>query len=356
MNYAVTGGSGFIGKRLVRALLARPDAVVHLIVRDQSPERMEALRNFWGEGFARVIPVRGDLTEPGLGTSAADRSAMTGKIDHVFHLGAIYDLEADPDRARLTNVQGTREAVRLAEAIGARRFHHMSSIAVAGLYRGIFREDMYDEAEALDHPYFSSKHDAEGIVRRECKVPWRIYRPGLVVGDSRTGETDKADGPYYFFKLIQTLRRTMPPWLPAIGLEGGRINLVPVDFVVAALDHLAHADGLDGRCFHLTDPNPERVGDLLARFAEAAHAPPFTMRINAALLNLIPAGPPRSGSPKPGRRSSSSPATPTGWPPPRKRRPGAVWRCRPMRPTSPIRTSATRSPNGCAQVSAAPTY
>jgi len=214
---------------------------------------------------------------------------MTGKIDHVFHLGAIYDLEADPDRARLTNVQGTREAVRLAEAIGARRFHHMSSIAVAGLYRGIFREDMYDEAEALDHPYFSSKHDAEGIVRRECKVPWRIYRPGLVVGDSRTGETDKADGPYYFFKLIQTLRRTMPPWLPAIGLEGGRINLVPVDFVVAALDHLAHADGLDGRCFHLTDPNPERVGDLLARFAEAAHAPPFTMRINAALLNLIPA-------------------------------------------------------------------
>jgi len=148
---------------------------------------------------------------------------------------------------------------------------------------------MYDEAEGLDHPYFSSKHDAEGIVRHECKAPWRIYRPGLVVGDSRTGETDKADGPYYFFKLIQTVRRTMPAWLPAVGLEGGRINLVPVDFVVAALDHLAHADGLDGGCFHLTDPNPERVGTLLALFAEAAHAPPFTFRVNAALLNLIPA-------------------------------------------------------------------
>jgi NAD(P)-dependent dehydrogenase (short-subunit alcohol dehydrogenase family) len=180
--------------------------------------------------------------------------------------------------------------LHLAEAIGAKRFHHMSSIAAAGLYDGVFREDMFDEAENLDHPYFASKHDAEKIIRDECRLPWQIYRPGLVVGDSRTGEMDKIDGPYYFFKMIQKMRKTIPSWMPGIGIEGGRINLVPVDFVVAAIDHLAHLDGQDGRCFHLTDPNPDRVGDVLNIFARAAHAPVFSARINAALFNLIPPG------------------------------------------------------------------
>ena len=76
----------------------------------------------------------------------------------------------------------------------------MSSIAAAGLYDGVFREDMFEEAEDLDHPYFKTKHDSEGVVRRECKRPFRIYRPGFVVGHSKTGYIDKIDGPYYFFK------------------------------------------------------------------------------------------------------------------------------------------------------------
>jgi len=145
-------------------------------------------------------------------------------------------------------------------------------------------------AVSLDHPYFRTKHDSEGIVRRECKVPWRIYRPGLVVGGSRTGEMDKIDGPYYFFKPIQKIRKLLPPWMPTIGIEGGRINIVPVDFVVAATDHLAHLDGHDGECFHLVDPTPMRVGDVLAVFGKAAHAPEMAMRINAALFGFIPKG------------------------------------------------------------------
>ena len=88
---------------------------------------------------------------------------------------------------------------------------------------------------------------------------------------------DKIDGPYYFFKLIQRLRGLLPPWAPMIGLEGGRINLVPVDFVVSALDHLAHPDGLDGRCFHLVDPHPRRVGDIL----HCSPAPPMRRRSGA---------------------------------------------------------------------------
>jgi NAD(P)-dependent dehydrogenase (short-subunit alcohol dehydrogenase family) len=134
-----------------------------------------------------------------------------------------------------------------------------------------------------------TKHESEKIVRSELKVPWTVYRPALVVGDSRTGEMDKIDGPYYFFKLIQRMRQLLPPWLPSVGIEGGRINMVPVDFVVAALDHISHLKAdLDKRCFHLVDPLGYRVGDVLDIFSKAAHAPKMNLFVNAALLGFIP--------------------------------------------------------------------
>ena len=294
MIYFVTGASGFIGKRLVRNLLARDGATVYFLMRDANAERVEQLRRYWGADARRAIAVQGDLNEPAICASSDDAKSLEGRVDHVFHLGAIYALEADPELEMRTNIEGTRNVVRFAERIRAKRFHHVSSIAAAGLYEGVFREDMFEEAENLDHPYFASKHESEKVVRSECKVAWRVYRPGIVVGDSRDGEMDKIDGPYYFFKLIQKVRRLLPPWMPSIGLEGGRINLVPVDFVARALDHIAHLDGQDGRCFHLTDPHPRRVGDILNIFARAAHAPEMTLRLNAALLNLIPQGVVRS--------------------------------------------------------------
>ncbi len=125
-------------------------------------------------------------------------------------------------------------------------------------------------------------------MRQECGVPWRIYRPAIVVGDSKTGEMDKIDGPYYFFSVIKRIRSLFPSWMPMLGVEGGRINLVPVDYVVAAIDHIAHQEGLEGRCFHLTDPHPYRVGEVLNLFAHAGHAPDISMRINIGLLRLIP--------------------------------------------------------------------
>src|SRR5438552_3910187 len=137
--------------------------------------------------------------------------------------------------------------------------------------------------------YFLTKHESEKIVRTESKVPWTVYRPALVVGDSQTGEMDKIDGPYYFFKLIQRMRQLLPPWMPSIGLEGGRINIVPVDFVVAALDHISHLKtDLDKRCFHLVDPLGYRVGDVLDIISKAAHAPKTNLFVNAALLGFIP--------------------------------------------------------------------
>jgi NAD(P)-dependent dehydrogenase (short-subunit alcohol dehydrogenase family) len=288
MGYLITGATGFIGKRLVARLLQRGDAPVYLLVRERSFAKLESLYRRWGADRSRVVPIAGDLGQPGLGLTDGDLAGLQGKVRHLFHLGAVYDLRADAASQMEANVEGTRRAVALAEAIEAGCFHHMSSIAAAGLYEGTFREDMFEEAENLDHPYFSTKHEAERVVRTECARPWRIYRPGIVVGQSDTGEMDKIDGPYYFFKAIQKLRNALPKWFPAIGLEGGRLNLVPVDYVVAALDHLAHREGLDGRCFHLTDPHPRRVGDILNIFARAGHAPDLAFRVNPHLFAFVP--------------------------------------------------------------------
>jgi NAD(P)-dependent dehydrogenase (short-subunit alcohol dehydrogenase family) len=287
MSYFVTGGTGFIGRFLIDRLLER-EGTVFVLVRKNSVRKLDALRARWGSEEKRVVAVVGDLARPKLGVAPADLAKLKGKVTHLFHLAAIYDLSADAESQEKANIDGTRNAVQFAEAVAAGCFHHVSSIAAAGLYDGVFREDMFEEAEELDHPYFRTKHDSEGIVRAKCTRPWRVYRPAIVVGHSKTGEIDKIDGPYYFFKLIQKMRKALPQWVPTVGIEGGRINIVPVDFVVDAMDHIAHRKGLDGGCFHLTDAEPRRIGEVLNLFAKAAHAPQMTMRLNAKMFGFIP--------------------------------------------------------------------
>ena len=288
MPYFITGGTGFIGRHLVKQLTVRGERV-YLLVRPTSRTRFERVARDCAERADLVIPIEGDLSAPHLGVSAADRDALAGGITHFFHLGALYDLTAQDAELTRSNVLGSEHALDFAHEIRAGRFHFMSSIAAAGRYRGVFTEEMFDEAGALDHPYFRTKHDGEALVRARCAIPWRIYRPGMVVGHSASGEMDKIDGPYYLFKLIQRVRNALPRWTPLIGAEGGYSNIVPVDFVAAALDHLAHVEGEDGRCFHLTDPDNHRVGEAINLFAAAAHAPTLRLRIDSHLSEMLAA-------------------------------------------------------------------
>ncbi len=287
MNYFLTGGTGFIGRFLVEKLLAR-GGTVHVLVREQSLGKLDKLRERWGATDDQVKAVIGDLAQPKLGIDAKTLKALNGKVDHVFHLAAVYDMGADEESQSVVNIEGTRNAIEAATAMEAGCFQHVSSIAAAGLFKGTFREDMFEEAEKLDHPYLKTKHESEKVVREECKLPFRIYRPGMVIGHSKTGEMDKVDGPYYFFKMIQKIRNALPQWMPTVGIEGGRLNVVPVDFVVNAMDHIAHLDGEDGKCFHLVDSDPYKVGEILNIFAEAGHAPRMAMRIDARMFGFIP--------------------------------------------------------------------
>ena len=284
MGYFVTGATGFIGRFLVEQLLEREETI-HVLVREGSRGRLEELRSQWGAPEGRIVPIVGDLGEKRLGISDEDMERLRGEVDHLFHLAAIYDMTADAESQRVANVQGTRHMVEFANEVEAGRVHMVSSIAAAGLYEGTWREDMFEEAQDLDtHPYFRTKHESEGVVRSESERPWRVYRPGIVVGHSETGEMDKIDGPYYFFKLIRRIRSAVPQWMPMLGVQGRRINIVPVDFVVKAMDHIAHLDGEDGKAFHLTDPNPKTAGEVIDTIARAAHAPPSSVKIPAAVL------------------------------------------------------------------------
>lgn len=287
MAYFVTGATGFIGSHLLPKLFARKGKV-YVLVRSGSKKKLNALLEKINAPKGRVVAITGDLTKKNLGVSKKNRDELKGKINHMFHLAAIYDMSASMEQQEAANIGGTRSAVEFADSIKAKCFHHTSSIAAAGLYNGVFREDMFDEATGLDNPYFKTKHESEGVVRRECKVPFQIYRPAMVLGHSQTGEIDKIDGPYYFFKLIQKMRAMLPAWMPTMGLEGGRLNMVPVDYVVDAMDHIAHTKGQHGKCFHLTDPKPRKIGEVLNIFSRAAHAPLMTMRIDARIFNFVP--------------------------------------------------------------------
>jgi NAD(P)-dependent dehydrogenase (short-subunit alcohol dehydrogenase family) len=289
VRYFVTGGTGFIGRFLVERLLER-GGTVYLLVRRESERKFLALRDHLGASENALRPVWGDITRRGL-MAHEDRAALDEKLDHVFHLAAVYDMGMDDETADRVNVEGARNVVRfVGELPGPVVLHHVSSVAVAGAgHVGLFTEEMFDEGQPLDHPYYRTKFESERIVREESAKAFRIYRPGMVVGSSVSGEMDKIDGPYYFFKRIKTIRDRVPKWFPLVGFEGGRMPIAPVDYVASAIDHIAHIDGLDGKTFCLLQTPEPTVAELLQALLRAAHGPEIAASMNLAAVPGLPA-------------------------------------------------------------------
>ncbi|WP_205844164.1 SDR family oxidoreductase [Mycolicibacterium sp. GF69] len=277
MRYVVTGGTGFIGRRVVAQLLARSsDTEVAVLVRRSSLSRFERLAATWGE---RAKPLVGDLAEPELGLTAEVLAGL-GAVDHVVHCGAVYDITASDADQRAANVDGTRAVVELALRLDA-TLHHVSSIAVAGTFRGEFTEDDFDIGQQLPTPYHQTKFEAEAVVRSATGLRYRVYRPAVVVGDSRTGEMDKVDGPYYFFPVLAKLAK-LPSLTPMALPDTGRSNLVPVDYVVDALVALIHLADRDGQTFHLTAPKTVGLRGIYRGVAKTAGLPPLRAALPTA--------------------------------------------------------------------------
>ncbi len=292
MNYFVTGATGFIGRFVVERLLRREDATVYVLVRDGSEGKYEALRKRLDAPKSRLVMVPGDITQDDL-TSAAQFKKLKGKIDHIYHLAAVYDMNMDDETGDRINNEGTRNVVNFANELGGKvSLHHVSSVAVAGgHWVGNFTEQMFDEGQDVSHPYFRTKYQSEAIVREECRVPWRVYRPGAVVGSSETGEMDKVDGPYYFFPFIKEIRNKVPKWLPLLGIEGGMLPLAPVDYVADAMVEIAHQKGHDGKAFFLIQKPHDSVGKVIELFFDAAHGPGFAKKFHLPQLpSIVEAG------------------------------------------------------------------
>lgn len=295
MSYFVTGATGFIGRHLVDELVDHREGTVYVLCREASLDRMRALIDAWGTD--RVVPVVGDLGTVRLGVAEEWIAEHRGGIDHFFHIAAIYDMTADDATNELLNVGGTRHALELAEALAANCFHQVSSVAAAGDYHGTFDETMFEAGQHLPSPYHRTKYESEMIVRTEATVPWRVYRPAIVVGHSETGVMDKVDGPYYFFPVMKLMRDTLPAWLPLVGADLGDTNLVPVDYVAKAMDHLAHLPDRDGEAFHLVNPDPQPVVGMVNTFCRAAGAPTFATPVDRTTTESVVGLLPRAARP-----------------------------------------------------------
>jgi len=267
-----TGFPGFIGMRLLpRILERRPDARVACLVQDKfvdtARRSLEALEAAHPQARGRLELVLGDITLPGLGIELARARALQASLREAWHLAAVYDLAVGRPLAERVNVDGTRN---LLEFVGAakrfERLQYVSTAYVSGRTRGEFRETDLDVGQGFKNHYEETKFLAEVEVVRS-KLPATIYRPGVVVGDSRTGETAKFDGPYAVLRMMERL--PSPGLFPRVGIGRGTVNIVPVDFVVSAMAALSAAPASRGLTYHLCDPQPHSPAELTQLFGSA---------------------------------------------------------------------------------------
>lgn len=259
----LTGYPGFIGRRLADRLAEAGARVTALV----EPRMAAAAREASG---GRVEVLEGDIAKRRLGLADADWERLTAEVRHVFHLAAVYDLGVPLELAQRVNVDGTGNVLELCRASERlERLNYVSTAYVAGVRRGVVYEHELTLGQDFKNHYESTKFQAEVWVRQELdRVPTTIYRPAIVVGDSRTGETQKFDGPYFMLRVIsQCERRGLP--ISQFGRSNAPFNVVPVDFVLDAMLAGAREPAALGQTFHLVDPEPVTAVELLRILSEA---------------------------------------------------------------------------------------
>ncbi|MGH7338405.1 MAG: SDR family oxidoreductase, partial [Myxococcota bacterium] len=262
-------------------------AEVRVLVRDKfAEEARQLLARLPGGERARVVI--GDVCDMDLGLSSTEYQALTADLTSIHHLAGIYFQGIDAPTARRVNVSGTRSVVEMARDCGRlRRLVHWSTVQVSGKRRGVVMEDELDEHQGFHNAYEETKFDAERIAREAMRhLPVTVLRPGVIVGDSQTGEIDKFDGPYYLVVLIAT--NALQVHLPLPGRGTAALHLVPIDFVIDAAYALSVDPRAAGRTLHLTDPNPlaaRRVYEMVADHSNTA--PPRGFIPGRLVRNLL---------------------------------------------------------------------
>jgi thioester reductase-like protein len=291
-----TGFPGFLGAELLpRVLARRPGDRALCLVQPrfaaQARARAEALQGRDATLAGRIRLVEGDLTAPDLGL--ADAASVASEVTEIFHLAAVYDLMVRRDVGLAVNVAGTRHVLELAGRCGRlARLHYVSTCYVAGRHPGPFLEEELELGQSFNNFYEETKHLAEVAVRAAMAggLPATVYRPAITVGDSRTGETQKFDGPYYVIRWL--LKQPRLAVMPTVGDLTCQVNLVPRDFVVGAIDALSAQPGALGATYQLADPRPLDVDTLLRRLGEATGRTvlrlPLTLGLAKLALDRIP--------------------------------------------------------------------
>src|SRR5262249_37390043 len=269
----LTGFPSFTATRMARKILAEDaDAKLILLARDKfarAGEEMLAALPESQRRRARVVV--GDVCDMDLGLAGGEYRELAAEVTTIHHLAGIYYMGVERAVAERVNVDGARGVVELAgECRRLRRLVHWSTAAVSGKRKGVILEEELDEGQSFHNFYEETKFEAEKLVRQASRrLPVTVLRPGVIVGDSRTGEIDKLDGPYYLMVLI--VQGPLDVGLPLPGRVAAPMHVVPIDFVVDAAYALSRDERAAGGTFHLTDPNPFSARQIYDLVAERAH-------------------------------------------------------------------------------------
>jgi thioester reductase-like protein len=261
-----------------------------LLLQDGDGQRLEAfLGSLAEDDRARVEPLTGHVSRMDLGLTSEAYRRLAQDLTAIHHLASTYadPGKGQPERLRLVNVQGTREIVELAGQCQALvRLVHWSTIHVSGCRQGVVMEEDLECGQRFHSVWEQTRYEAERLVRRASrKLSATVLRPGVVVGDSRTGELEAYDGPWRILGRFLQAPQGQPALLPGSGQAP--VHLVPVDFVARAGAFLGAAPEAAGKTFHLVDPSPLSAAEVYKLVARKAHRRPRPQAVPKALTRLL---------------------------------------------------------------------